>query len=158
MKESRLYRSTTQRAIGGVAGGIAEFFDIDPVIVRIIFILLLIFSKGGGLLVYIILWIAIPERPITAQMFSDSPPSKPFEGSSAYESPVYDPVAEAKNRRKSGSILGGVILICIGVIALSARYIPYFSFHDVWPTILVAAGLVLIITAIKKGRPKEPIE
>ncbi len=157
MKETRLYRSTKQRAIGGVAGGIAEFFDIDPVIIRILFILLLLF-KGGGLLIYIILWIAIPERPITAQMFTDPPPSPHLEGSPEWESPVYNPIADAKNRRKSGSLLGGVILICIGVLALSARYIPYLSFHDIWPTVLIAAGLVLIITAIKRGRPKEPIE
>lgn len=58
----RLYRSKTARLLGGVCGGLAEYFNIDPTIMRIIFILLALL---GGLMVfiYIVLWIIVPERP-----------------------------------------------------------------------------------------------
>lgn len=59
----RLYRSTTDRKIAGVCGGLAEYFDIDPVIVRIIAFILLLPGGLPGLLPYIILWIVVPENP-----------------------------------------------------------------------------------------------
>jgi phage shock protein C len=60
--EKRLYRSKKDRMIAGVCGGLAEYFGIDPVLVRII-ALILILTAGGGLLAYIILWIVVPENP-----------------------------------------------------------------------------------------------
>lgn len=64
----RLYRSTTDRMIAGVCGGIAEYFNIDPVIVRIIAVILLLPGGLPGFLPYVILWIIVPEdiaRPTT---------------------------------------------------------------------------------------------
>lgn len=59
----RLYRSTTDRMIAGVCGGIAEYFGIDPVIVRLIAVLLLLPGGLPGFLPYIIMWILVPKRP-----------------------------------------------------------------------------------------------
>jgi phage shock protein C len=61
----QLYRSRTDRMIAGVCGGIAEYFDIDPVIVRLIAVVLLLPGGAPGLLPYIALWIIVPERPKT---------------------------------------------------------------------------------------------
>ncbi|AEM78923.1 MULTISPECIES: PspC domain-containing protein [Thermoanaerobacter] len=58
----KLYRSRTQRMIGGVCGGIAEYFNVDPTIIRLIWAFLIIFW-GTGLLAYLIAWIIIPEEP-----------------------------------------------------------------------------------------------
>jgi len=59
----RLYRSTTDRKIAGVCGGLAEYFNIDPTIIRIIAVILLLPGAAPGLLPYIILWIVVPEKP-----------------------------------------------------------------------------------------------
>jgi phage shock protein C len=56
----KLYRSKTDRQVAGVCGGLAEYFNIDPTIVRLPFVLGLLFV-GGTLLAYIILWIVVPE-------------------------------------------------------------------------------------------------
>lgn len=61
----RLYRSRDDRMIAGVCGGLAEYFNVDPVIVRIIFFILLLPGGLPGLLPYIILWIVVPEKPLT---------------------------------------------------------------------------------------------
>jgi len=58
---NRLYRSEKDKIIGGVCGGIAEYLNIDPVIVRILFALAVI-SEGFGLMLYIILWIVLPSE------------------------------------------------------------------------------------------------
>jgi phage shock protein C len=61
MSYRRLYRSTTQRMIGGVCGGIAEYFNIDPTLVRLGW-LLLVPVFGSGIFAYIICAIIIPEN------------------------------------------------------------------------------------------------
>lgn len=55
----RLTRSLNSRMIGGVAGGIAEYFNIDPTLVRLAFVLLA-FLPGPSFLVYLVLWVIIP--------------------------------------------------------------------------------------------------
>lgn len=59
----RLYRSTDNKMIAGVCGGIAEYFNIDPVIVRIIAVILLLPGGLPGFLPYIIMWIIVPQNP-----------------------------------------------------------------------------------------------
>jgi phage shock protein C len=60
--KKRLYRSGKERILGGVCGGIAEYFDVDPTIIRLVWILF-IFGFGSGILAYIIAWIIIPRNP-----------------------------------------------------------------------------------------------
>ena len=57
----KLYRSRTDRMIGGVCGGLADYFDLDPVIVRLAMVFFAFW--GAGFLAYIVGWIMIPERP-----------------------------------------------------------------------------------------------
>jgi phage shock protein PspC (stress-responsive transcriptional regulator) len=57
--EKRLYRSETDRMIAGVCAGFAEYFNIDPAVVRIVFLLFVLWG-GGGVLAYIICWIVVP--------------------------------------------------------------------------------------------------
>ena len=58
----RLYRSRTDRRLWGVCGGIGEYFNIDPVIVRLLWILFTL-AGGGGIIAYIIACIIVPEEP-----------------------------------------------------------------------------------------------
>ena len=58
----KLYRSRKNRVIAGICGGLAEFFDFDTIIVRLI-TLILVLSFGAGLIAYIIAWIVVPEEP-----------------------------------------------------------------------------------------------
>ena len=60
MSGKRLYRSTTNRKIAGVCGGLGDYFGIDPTILRIIWIALAL-GAGMGVIAYIIFWIVVPE-------------------------------------------------------------------------------------------------
>jgi phage shock protein C len=62
-----LRRSRANRMIGGVVGGLAEYVGMDPVLARVLYILISVFSAAfPGILVYIILWIVIPEEQVSA--------------------------------------------------------------------------------------------
>ena len=60
----KLYRSTTNSKIAGVCGGIGEYFDIDPTIVRLAW-LIAVLVFGTGLVAYIVAWFIIPENPVS---------------------------------------------------------------------------------------------
>ncbi len=57
----RLYRSSSNKMLGGVCGGIAEYFNADPTLVRILWVILSL-AYGAGVLLYLILWLIVPER------------------------------------------------------------------------------------------------
>ena len=62
MVKKKLYRSKKERMIGGVCGGIGEFLEIDPTVVRVIWAFATILSVGIGIIAYILAWIIIPEK------------------------------------------------------------------------------------------------
>lgn len=158
-KTNRLYRSASSRVFGGVAGGIAEYFDIDPIIIRMLFIIIAL-AGGGGVLVYIILWIAIPSRPLVPPVYNmgsgdpASPPPPPgVFGTDSAESKAYTaepipPFDSKPERSNRGGLIGGLVLITLGSIFLADRFIPRIDFGDLWPIILVVVGAVLIVTNI----------
>jgi phage shock protein PspC (stress-responsive transcriptional regulator) len=58
----RLYRSKENRVLGGVCGGIGEYLEVDPVVIRLLWVLLAVLSFGAGILGYLLAWIIIPEK------------------------------------------------------------------------------------------------
>lgn len=176
MKENRLYRIVNGKVIGGVAGGIAEFFGVDPTIIRIIFILLTIMG-GGGLLIYIVLWIVVPEKyniypPYTT--YSSSGPATPPTSSASGVGETYEGYAtgtapkpfivesEPPKSKIDGSLIAGLVLILIGGFFLFDKVFPQISFSDFWPLLLVLIGLLMIAKGIpaltKKEEPVNTID
>lgn len=62
----QLFRSRTQRMVGGVCGGLAEYLNMDVTIIRLLFVLGVIFGFGSLFIVYLVMLIVIPEAPMTA--------------------------------------------------------------------------------------------
>ncbi|MDD3732638.1 MAG: PspC domain-containing protein [candidate division Zixibacteria bacterium] len=122
----RLYRSRESRLIGGVCGGLGEYFELDPTLIRII-TLLLFLLPGFGILSYLIAWIIIPLRPL--------------------EMAVPQPEHKLSPWNK---YLPGLILICIGILMLAREYWYWFDFHDVWPLFLIFIGLAIIFWGVFK--------
>ena len=73
--QKKLYRSNENSWLGGVCGGLGEFFNIDPTLIRVVYVVLAIFSAGfPGLLIYIILCVVIPKAPEGYQPWQQEPP------------------------------------------------------------------------------------
>jgi phage shock protein C len=115
----RLYRSSTDKYIGGVCGGLAEHFRIDPSIIRVLAVLLTL-GTGIGLILYIVMWIVVPQRPYGEVAASD----KPIAGWNSY--------------------LPGVILIGVGAILLIVQVFRWLHWHMIWPIFLILIGLGLV--------------
>lgn len=64
---SKLYRSEDNRMLGGVCSGLAEFFNIDPTLIRLFFVLITFFG-GGGIFFYLVLWLIIPSKSSVSEL------------------------------------------------------------------------------------------
>jgi phage shock protein PspC (stress-responsive transcriptional regulator) len=125
--EKKIYRSRTNSMIAGVCGGLGEYLNVDPTILRVVAVLL-IFADGIGLLAYLIGWVVIPRRP---EMEAEVVTSE---------------------RSELGRLLPGLALILIGLIFLLNNLIPWFDFSYLWPVILIVLGVALLL----KARKREP--
>ncbi|MFZ1080580.1 MAG: PspC domain-containing protein [Candidatus Kryptoniota bacterium] len=144
--ERRLYRSRKNTIIAGVAGGLGEYFDIDPVFVRVIFVVATL-AGASGLLAYIILWIVVPKEKFVFQTSTQT-----AEGESNVEQKNTD--YEYRYRRRHGGVIGGIVLVVLGALFLADNYLPFFSFSNTWPLILVAIGVGLIMNSVRREEQK----
>jgi phage shock protein C len=175
----RLYRSRHDRMLAGVAGGLAEMWDADPALVRIIWALLVIFTGGLALLVYIVMAIVVPEEHDVYPARSSAPATgHPTRSTLAGESAGAMPLAETGDQAQTASsaqqareearaarhaaraergggmspgILFGGFLVLLGVFFLVREYLPNMDFDWFWPLILVLVGLLLVMSAMGRG-------
>lgn len=149
----KLYRSVTDKMLGGVCGGLAEYFAIDPVIVRLIFVLAVIFG-GSGILAYIILWIIIPQKPYIITPFNTNPPSGDSTSSTEDKKSEHSDsnmnFVNINKNQSNRSIYAGAFLILLGGIFLLDNFVPHFHFGDFWPLILIGLGFAIILNARNK--------
>ncbi len=134
----RIYRSRQDKVIGGVCGGIAEYFNIDPVWIRIIAVVLALMD-GIGILAYIVAWIIIPEN--SRQKIRDP----------KMQSQINSTIKKISNssRKNRASFIIGAILVAVGFSFLFNELFFWFSFKYVWPLIIIALGIFLIIKVKK---------
>lgn len=141
--QRKLYRSRKFRVIGGVASGLAEYFSLDPVLMRVIFVVISL-MHGIGILLYIILWIVIPEEPF--EVAYQIKPEDTSQSSSSEK--TIEELARSHNGK--GRTIIGIILIVVGLLFLAERLIPTFCYEDILPITLIIIGAVLIWNSVRK--------
>ncbi|MGZ3750165.1 MAG: PspC domain-containing protein [Mucilaginibacter sp.] len=161
--DKKLYRDEYRKKVAGVCAGLADYFNVDVSVVRIIFLLALIFHGGGGI-IYIIFWIVLPKKPFA---FNDPtvdytvPPQTP--GSSTFGSNPYtnqpfpnQPFPSRPGNTSLVAIIFGVVLIMIGgsILLNDFDILPDWDFEKLWPIILIVAGGAIMLS----GEQKKPWE
>jgi len=151
MAQKKLTRNMYDRKIAGVCGGLGEYFDMDPLVFRVIFLFLFFFG-GTGLILYIFLWILIPEKN-----------NEPMEESKYEPGEIISDVVETaqvigkiidhshKNKKpvkKHRGVLWGLLLVAIGFLLLGKSF-GFFDFcwcnvFKLWPLFIIWIGIALI--------------
>lgn len=153
----RLYRSRDERVLFGVAGGVAEWLDVDPALVRIVFALLVL-TAGIGLLLYIIMAIVVPEEPeyVAGPPIPEdtdvtmAPPATPtWEGTRAARRAARR--AGRAERDGRGVVIFGAILILVGLWFLLRRLIPALDDELLGSVVLIVIGALLLGGALTRG-------
>jgi phage shock protein C len=137
----RLYRCRNNRILAGVAGGVAEFFDLDPTLVRVLWFLS-IFVGGLGLLMYVGLAIITPLEPASAT----------GDGEAVVEPEGHRHAARGDGRWTTAL---GLVLVLFGSLALVDRFLPALDVeHVIVPAIAIGIGAFLVTRSVRR----EPME
>jgi phage shock protein C len=151
---SKLYRSRTDRIVGGVCGGLGQYLGIDSTIIRIIFLLLMI-SQGIGVLIYIILWILTPEEgaPVVAPGTAGERFAEGMRG-------VGDDLRQAtQSPNPQASLWFGIGLVVLGALIfiqqlseqLGIWWLTWIRLDNLWPLLIILVGVALLSRGLRKG-------
>ena len=118
-------RSRSERVLAGVCGGVGRYLGVDPVLLRIAFIILAL-ANGLGVIAYVVAWVAIPEER----------PGQPLA-----------PAPEA--RRETGRLAIGGALVVLGLVLLLDRLAPSLD-ELFWPVAVVAVGVAIMLVGLRR--------
>jgi phage shock protein C len=149
--KTKLVRSRTDRMVSGVCGGLAAYLGIEAIWVRLFFVLVSM-ANGLGLLIYLILWIIMPEAGR-----EDATPGQTIESNvqdvanraQEFAQNVGQAVQAGPNRQ--AGIVVGAALIVLGVVFLLDTFhiLAWFRFDQLWPLILIVGGLALLVSRVR---------
>jgi phage shock protein PspC (stress-responsive transcriptional regulator) len=159
----RLYRCQHDRILAGVASGVAERFDLDPTLVRVLW-LLSVFFGGFGLVAYIVMAIIVPVEPaggpivgMTATDPTAGGAGDEAAGQSAGPAPAgwhgtpveYHHVPRDTGRLATGA---GIVLILFGALALVDSLLPSWADNGrfLWPAFILGIGVLLLVSAMRR--------
>lgn len=138
MENKRFERSATKKVIGGVCAGLADYLNMDVTLVRVLFVVAALCGSFGFWL-YIILWIVAPSQKVI--------------GFNSQNDELVDISMNEEDDKKGfqkGAVVTAIILIGIGLLALIDNFMPIDWIWKLWPVILIALGIVIIMNTQKK--------
>jgi phage shock protein C len=118
-------RSRSEKLIAGVCGGVGRYLGVDPVLLRIAFIILAL-ANGLGVIAYVVAWVAIPE-----------------------ERPGQPPGPAPEARRETGRLVLGGSLVVLGLVLLLDRLAPDLD-ELFWPVAVVAVGVAVMLVGLRR--------
>ncbi len=136
--KKKWYRSRKDKMIGGVCGGIGEYFDIDPTLIRILFVVGLFMA--AGFLAYIVLWIVVPEEPLIPVSSNNTETTGEAGTGTGTAQDETQQTTDVPKRNRSG-IFGGIMVI-LGVLLLIDNFV---TFHAFWPLVLILIGVGILL-------------
>ena len=177
--DDRLYRSRSDRMIAGVAGGIAQRYDLDPSLVRVGWAALMLLTGGIFFLLYIVMAIVVPEEGDTAWpawpdpgagtapeggggttegAAPDSTSTTPPAGGAASMGTAAGTAQPGSRRRQrratrqrgDGALVVGGVLVVIGSMFLLRQFVPQFDFDLFWPVALIVLGGALVLASVRR--------
>ncbi len=176
MPGRRLYRSTTDRKIGGVCSGIADYLDADPVIVRLVAVAMILIPGPPTLIIYLIACLVIPNQPAAAanpaayspaQQAEYVPPGGAPGGGAAAEptppppsgNPAAAPAAGGRQGEHRGSLIFGLAIFWLGILFLCLnlgifdwRIFQWWRWRTIWPLMLIALGGWMLWRSVRNER------
>ena len=147
----RLYRSQSGAMLGGVCAGLGKYLNIDPVWIRLFFVLLAV-TNGFGVLAYLVLWVVVPreDQATSKDGVTVIQPADFSDKAHMMGDEIKD--AASKNSSKLPLYIGIGLIILGGFAFLNTLPFPWVHWVKsivLWPAILILAGAVLLIRGIK---------
>lgn len=166
--QKKLQRNEQDKILAGVCSGLADYFDVDVTWIRIAFVVATL-AGFSGVLAYIILWIAVPARPITPGNYNSASgryntdyrvyeEKQNPESFNTYTANVPSGTVYQPKKSGNGRMIAGLLLVAFGAFFLLDEFnvIPYwFDFDKLWPLIFIIPGILIISKNGKRPGRKE---
>lgn len=150
----RLYRSRTDAVLGGVCGGLGDYFSIDSSVVRVVFVILSVLT-GFGVLAYLALWLLIPEEGRKADDLPDRVRDAAEEIADRARSIGSDFRRSSSGRHRSAAFAVGIALVIIGLSFLlhnlGVTWMRWFGLRMLWPVFPILIGLAFLWRWLRGG-------
>ena len=142
----RLERARTNKMIAGVCAGLANYFNIDVTLMRVLFVVAMI-GGGFGFWMYIILWIVVPEENTLG----------PGSDTKINDDTIDITPKGEKDEKKpgNGALIASLILIFIGLVALADNFLYVAWVWKLWPVILIIIGAVILANSLKNNNNEQ---
>ena len=142
----RLFRSRNNRVIAGVCAGLADYFNIDLALMRVLFVVAAM-CGSFGFWMYVILWIVVPEENILGTGSNDRYSNNDtIDITPKDENPNND-----EKKSISGAMIASLILIFIGLVALIDNFTPLAWIWKLWPVPIILIGVIILINSLKNN-------
>jgi phage shock protein C len=147
----RLYRCRQNRVLAGVAGGLAEYFDTDPTLVRVLWIISIFFG-GFGLLLYLAMAIIVPIEPLAADGTNAVDHAAGEAGTDVVAAGAVEGHRHSSRGEGRGTMLVGLVLILFGGLALVGVMLPAWvdAGRFLVPAFIVGVGALLVANAVRR--------
>jgi phage shock protein C len=153
--EKRIYRSKTNRVIGGVCGGMGDYFGIDPVLIRLLWVGSILLA-GAGILFYLIAWVVIPEEKVHKTDSTGSTPFTDYDSQSHFDANGSTSYAAGTSGKavdsKKGSLVIAILFLFIGLFLLLNRFFAIFSWKIFIGIVFIFLGGVFLYGFFKEVR------
>jgi len=149
-----LYRSRRNRVIAGVCAGLADYFNIDIALMRVLFVVAFL-CGSFGFWMYIILWIVVPEENILGQGSNEHNYSQQNYDDTIDITPKEDGDPNNEKKNVSGSMIASLILIFIGLVALIDNFTSLTWMWKLWPVPLIVIGVVILMNSLKNNNNEQ---
>lgn len=153
--KQRLYRSRSGAILGGVCGGLGDYFNIDSNIIRLVFVILT-FINGVGLLLYLAVWLIVPREETTEKTTLKETVHIAAEEIVEKAQGIGKEIGRAVRRSSSSnaSVFLGIILLLLGSVFLMHNLgLGWFfglGFNLLWPALLIIGGVILLLRRRKR--------
>ena len=137
----------SDRMLAGVCSGLAQFFHLDPTLVRVVFVVLALVPPGVGIILYLVLWFLM--EPASAAGAPTATAGRRVGVICGLQLEFQEALGGAR-RRHPGTLWGGIVLIAAGAFLVLANlgYLNGFRWDVLWPVLLIAAGLLVLVRRI----------
>ena len=148
-KEERiLRRSRSERLLGGVCGGLARYFGVDPLLVRLAFIALSL-AQGAGVLLYVLLWILVPEEGVDKAPAGAELVRSGLEGVRQDVELAGQRFREGAPHRQTAWLGAFLLIVGMYLLAVNAGVVSWWSWTVGGPVLLIALGLLLLVRRLR---------